>query len=61
MKETLAKRCINSRITKNMLFDAAAMIAAKKPYDPPTALSIGLKSSTSDERAVRYEENTIPR
>ncbi|KND00939.1 uncharacterized protein SPPG_04040 [Spizellomyces punctatus DAOM BR117] len=48
----LAQRPVASRITKDMLLDAAAMLAGKKPFDPPTTLSVGLKSVKTDERSI---------
>jgi hypothetical protein len=37
-----------------MLVDAARMISAKKNYDPPSALGVGLKNAGEEKIASTY-------
>ncbi|KAJ1551310.1 hypothetical protein HK096_001453 [Nowakowskiella sp. JEL0078] len=41
--EFVNKKPVGTRITKPVLIDAAKMLSAKKKFDPPTSLGVGLK------------------
>ncbi|KAI8803358.1 hypothetical protein BJ742DRAFT_502949 [Cladochytrium replicatum] len=40
---------IESEITKDMIIDAARMLSAKKRFDPPSTLGVGLQSAGDEE------------
>lgn len=44
----------SNMITKDMLVEAARMISAKKNYDPPSALGVGLQNAGEEKIASTY-------